>query len=464
MECTHNSVPALFPHDRPLPLRPKDAPAMAGPSRLYQRFAVRGLPGWMYLGTVLLALFLAPAHGQAPEESVPQRQLTLADCVAIGLARQPTIAAHRASLSAAETQVQALDNLHLAAMISRELPIRKEQAAQGVTIAAAGLDQAERETVYAVTRNYFSVIYASKQEAVVNGLLNKLKAAQEKAALLAKAGNPDFVVTDVDVDRLASNIDLYQLRQIEAAVGFKRAAAALREAMGVAPHTRVFIARIDLPPAENIPGKDELIALALARRGEMIQAQTALCVTQLEVQAQQSGCLPMKQTFASVADIHVRPIPEGVSNTEYRPGAIGLEMPPTLVGKRADRVQRAEDLSMRAAAVVDKTRNLITLELEEAYYKWEDATRKLRALSQTRERALRVAKSVQARFDIGKIAGEELIRAQTLPDQAQAAYNEALYNHALALAALERITAGGFTPAFRTTTASQEPALPRKSD
>jgi outer membrane protein TolC len=435
---------------------------MAEPSRLSKRFAAWSLPAWMFLGTALLGVLIAETRGQIPEEPIPQHQLTLADCVAIGLARQPTIVAHRASLAAAETQVQALGNMHLAGLISREMPIRKEQAAQGVTIAAAGLDQAQRETVYAVTRNYFSVIYATKQEAVVSGLLNKLKAAQEKAALLAKAGNPDFVVTDVDVDRLAANIDLFQLRQIEAAVGLKRAAAALREAMGVDPHTRVLLVRTELPPAEEIPGRDGLIALALARRGEMIQATTALCVTQLEVQAQQTGCLrPMKQTFASVADVHVRPIPEGVSNTEYRPGAIGLEMPPTLVGKRADRVQRAEDLSARAAAVVDKTRNLITLETEEAYYKWEDAVRKLRTLAQTRERALRVAKSVQARFDIGKVAGEELIHAQTLPDQAQAAYNEALYNHALALAALERITAGGFMPAFRAAGAS---ALPRKSE
>jgi outer membrane protein TolC len=382
-----------------------------------------------------------------PADGTP---LSLADCVSIGLAHQPTIAAHRASLASAETQAQALDNMHLASLISREMPIRKQQAAQGITIAAAALDQAQRETVYAVTRNYFSVIYASKQEGVVRGLLNKLKAAQEKAALLAKAGNPDFVVTDVDVDRLAANIDLYQLRQIEAAVGMKRASAALREAMGVAPDTRVVLVKTDLPPVEEELNRDELIALALARRGEMVQATTALCVTQLEVQAQAMGCIrPMKQTFASVADVHVRPIPEAVSNTEYRPGAIGLEMPPTLVGKRADRVQRAEDLSARAAAVVDKTRNLITLETEEAYYKWEDAVLKLRALAQTHERALRVAKSVQARFDIGKVAGEELIRAQTLADQTQAAYNEALYNHALALAALERITAGGFTPAFR---------------
>jgi len=403
---------------------------------------------WTFLCAILLGLAQG-AKGQATGTN-PATPLTLADCVAMGLAQQPAVAAHRASLASAETQRQALDNLRLASLISRELKIRKQQAAQGVTIAAAGLDQAEWETTYAVTRNYFSVIYASKQEAVARGLVNKLKTAQEKAGLLVKAGNPDFVVTDVDVDRLAANIDLYQLRQIEAAEGLKRAAAALREAMGVGPTSCYMLAGADLPPLEEKLCREDLIAMALARRGEMIQAVTALCVTQLEVEAQGTGFLrPTKQTFASVADVHVRPIPQGISNSEYRPGAIGLEMPPTLVGKRADRVQRAADLSARASAVVDKTRNLITLEVEDAYLKWEDAVLKLRALSQTRASGLKVAKSVQARFDIGKVAGEELIRAQTLADQAQAAYNEALYNHALALAALERITAGGFTPSFR---------------
>ena len=91
---------------------------------------------------------------------------------------------------------------------------------------------------------------------------------------------------------------------------------------------------------------------------------------------------PTKQTFASVADVHVRPIPQGISNTEYRPGAIGLEMPATLVGKRAG-PGAAGGGSGRAAAVVDKTRNLITLEVEDGYLKWEDAVLKLRALAQT---------------------------------------------------------------------------------
>jgi hypothetical protein len=58
--------------------------------------------------------------------------------------------------------------------------------------------------------------------------------------------------------------------------------------------------------------------------------------------------------------------------------------------------------------------------------------------------AQKIALNVQGRFDNGNATGEELIRARTLEDQARANLNEALYYHALALAALERVTAGGY--------------------
>jgi hypothetical protein len=41
------------------------------------------------------------------------------------------------------------------------------------------------------------------------------------------------------------------------------------------------------------------------------------------------------------------------------------------------------------------------------------------------------------------MAPDELVRARTLEEQTLANYNEALYAHLLALAALERVTAGG---------------------
>jgi outer membrane protein TolC len=51
---------------------------------------------------------------------------------------------------------------------------------------------------------------------------------------------------------------------------------------------------------------------------------------------------------------------------------------------------------------------------------------------------------VKNRFDEGKQTAEDYLRARTLQDQAQAQLNQATYEHALALAALERVTAGGY--------------------
>src|SRR5207245_2943833 len=145
-----------------------------------------------------LATQLAQAAALPTASPAPVTALTLEDCVRIGLDQQPALAAARASLAAALAQRQALDNLVVAGLVSREVPIRRKQACQGVIIATAGLEQAEWETRYAVTRNFFSVLYAHQQEEVVKALLTRLGRYQDQAKALLKQGNPDFKVTEID--------------------------------------------------------------------------------------------------------------------------------------------------------------------------------------------------------------------------------------------------------------------------
>src|SRR5262245_54465492 len=76
----------------------------------------------------------APAHTAAAPSP-----LTLTDCVRIGLAQQPVLAAQWASIAAAEVQCRALDHLGCAGVLSKDLKFRKEQACVGVSIAQAGL-------------------------------------------------------------------------------------------------------------------------------------------------------------------------------------------------------------------------------------------------------------------------------------------------------------------------------------
>jgi len=107
------------------------------------------------------------------------------------------------------------------------------------------------------------------------------------------------------------------------------------------------------------------------------------------------------------------------------------------------------DLSARAAAVVDKTRNLIALEAEDMYYKWEEAARKL-PQGQTAEQAgNRLAKNTRDDFRASqRVKIEDILTNEALAAQAAATHNETLYQLVVALADLQRVTAGGFDAGF----------------
>ena len=97
--------------------------------------------------------------------------LDLAQCLQLGLQRHPRVAAQRAGLAAAEDGIRALEALSAPPILVPDLPVRRKQAALGKAAAVAALDEAERETAYAVTRCYFSVVYAREQERVARGVV-----------------------------------------------------------------------------------------------------------------------------------------------------------------------------------------------------------------------------------------------------------------------------------------------------
>jgi len=421
-----------------------------------------GLPIW-FIGGLGFYFGLAPASAAVAGEGLPVvvensvasvpvpagagAGTSLAECIHMALERQPAIAAQRASLGAAVGGQRALANIRLPAFIVRDLPIRRQQAGLGVEIAAASIDQAQHETVYAVTRTYFSVIYARDQERIARGVVDHFKATHDTAKRLVEGGSRD--VTTGTLDRIAVYQRLAETKQIQAAKGVDRALAALKEAIGMGPEGSIDVPGDKLPEPSVQVDKQQIIGLALARRSEMSQAGNLAEVYCLEVAAQGKSWRARVQTFASASDIHYRSIPQGTTDPEYRPGAIGPEMPTMLVGSKADRTERARAFSARAAAVADKTRNLVALEAEDAFIKWEEATLKIPS---TREAATRAAKLADdMRKDFGaeqKVKAEDLVTVEVLSAQAQAQHIETIYQQILALAALERVTAGGFHAAL----------------
>jgi outer membrane protein TolC len=380
-----------------------------------------------------------------PSTSDSGPTLSLADCLRIARERQPALQAYRASLAAAEDGSQALQNLpRLAGLFAKDLPIRREQSCLGIEIAAARLQQAERETTYAVTRTYFAILFARDQKKVANKVVTELNDALENAKRLVKGGAKK--PTQNDVERTEVYLGLAQLKMEEAETGSARALAGLREAMGVGPDYVFQIAGEQLPEPTVKVNKQEIIGLALSRRAELTQANLSAQVANLEIDAQGRSRKKQLRTFATGSDIHANPIPQGIMDDEYRPGAVGLEMPPSLAGKKRDRQERAEDLSARAAAVVDKARNLVTLEAEDAFLKWQQNSTNAARAHGAADRGDKLAERIREDF---KALGEavdykEVLEAVVLASQARSQFNEAKFKLIVALAALERITGGGF--------------------
>jgi outer membrane protein TolC len=383
---------------------------------------------------------------EGPSPSAPAASamtLNLAECLSLALERQPRLTAARASMAAAEDGKRGLEALRFPATLDPEIPVRRKQAALGVTAAAAGLDQAEREVVYAVTRIYFTILYAREQERLARGVVERLSATREAAEQALNAGARD--VTSADVDRALVYLHLAEAKQTQATQGVKRALAALNEAVGLDPDISLDVPPGRLPVPEVRPGRDDVGRAALGRRGDLVQANIFAQVACLEVEAQRTGTHQRMQTFAAGSDLHARQVPQGVHNAEYRPGAVPPEMPTLLAGSRSERVKHAQSLSARAEAMIEATRNLIALEAADAFLRWEEASQQARQARKAADAGDKLANDLSKDFAAGlKVKVEEVVSARVLAAEARSQYNEFIYRQVLALADLERVTAGGF--------------------
>jgi outer membrane protein TolC len=423
----------------------------------------RKLPAWI-AALLTVALFcptVPPARAQ-PWNAAPARTLDLADCLQLALQRQPRLAAARADLALAEGSLRTLDALKLLGLVDAEIPIRRRQVVLGLAAATAAVDQVECETVYAVTRTYFTVLYAREQESVARAVVDRLTAVHQVAQDQLKAGARD--ISDTDVQRAKVYLRLAQVKRIEATVGIQRALEALREAIGLGCDVPLDVPPGHLPNPAARPQGDNVVASALARRAELIRAGIFAEVVCLEADAQQTSFHPRKETFAAGTDLHAVPVPQGVKNTEYRPGGILPEMPTMLFGSRADRAKQAQTLHARAVDLVQVTHNLIVLEAKDAFLRWQEAAQQVPAARDAADTGDQLANSQTKDFIASlKVRVDEVINARVLASQARAQYNEYLYKQILALADLERVTAGGFCAGLVEATAAAPMAPGKKS-
>lgn len=396
--------------------------------------------------------FVQPPRDEKPSDGIPE--LSLGECIAIAIERQPSLRAMRSSQDATAAGQHALNSIgRIGSLLSPDLPYRKEQAQRGVIAAAADLQKLHNEVVHDVTRLYYTVVYAKQQQQFADDVGAQVAEFVKIAEALLKSATPGEM-NQLKFDAMKVGQSRIVKLQAKARSGARQAEAALREIMGVADGSLKFrVKDKELPiMGQNVPlSKKQVVDMALERRPELALAAAAADAFRLEVYAQ--GQLRHRRTvptLTSASDIHSRLLPTGTRDPghDYRPEPISPEMPPQVVGDRKARVARTTEYSHRADAAFDKARDLMILEAETSFYYFEEASQAMAAAREGYNHSKSLIERVKERFNEPKAPKETLLLGYTQAAEAQSEYVEAVFKYLLALAALERVTAGGVRPAF----------------
>ncbi|HEV3436274.1 MAG TPA: hypothetical protein VG122_02880, partial [Gemmata sp.] len=247
-------------------------------------------------------------HAEAIVESGPA--LSLGECIAIALERQPSLKAVQASVASSEAGYRALMNFGtVGTLISPDLGIRKQQAQRGLAASAGECQKAHNEVIQDVTRMYYSAVYAKQQAELADDVVEVLDNLAKLIEKILNSKVPPDQLGGLNMGKLRvvqmGVVTARELR-LKAVQGRKQALAALRQVMAVDEKSFPFrIKDVELPVmSQQTSFTEELVVeQALARRPELALAAAGVDVFRLEVYAQ--GKIPFKRvvpTFASGAD------------------------------------------------------------------------------------------------------------------------------------------------------------------
>lgn len=405
--------------------------------------------------SLVLALgFLSAPQALAQEKKDEVRELSLGECIAIAVERQPSLKAAFASQDSTTIARQALYNIGpVGNLLAPDLKVRKAQADRGLTAAEAEVQKVHAEVVHDVTRLYYSVVYARVQVQHLEDVVAQIEAFADFSKKLLNSTTPGEM-TQAKYDTMLLAVSKVRKLRGTAQTGVKKAEAALREAMGVSDGSLKFrVKDRELPVMQqNYPLKsEEVVEMALARRPELIMAQAGADAFRLEACAQDRVRFRRKvPTLAAGSDLHAKLFPTGSRDPgqNYRPEPILPEMPGMVVGRRSERVARVEALSRRADSVQEKARNLIVLEAESTFLEWDEAAKNIAFSKEALTAAKDLMEKIQESFDNPKAQKDQLIRGYGEAAEAIAEYNSAVFQYLLEMAAMERVTAGGIRPEF----------------
>ena len=432
------------------------------------------------LAAAAVAVTSAPCSA---ELGIPSRPLTLEECTAIALSRNPQITSSQQgvvgaragltrtrssyypqlSLSAVEGLTSRTSFLSLGGgtfafggtdtredldLVVRQTLWRrgrKESVEESKTsLRAAELDHAStiQGLVEQVARDYYAVLAAGELVAVAEAGVESARSHREQVkARVALGATADVEVFPAEDDLARAELDL-----IDARSNVRLALARLKNSMGIRPQIDLELAPAPLPEEEGIPTLDRAVREAIESRPEVLAARAS-------VRGSGSALKQAQIRRGPVADV-IGQYTQGYTDWEARDSAWSLLLNvswPLFDGYATKADETAARASLqRAEADLQRTANQVALEVENALVEVEGTWERVEASAKSVAAAEARLAAAEGKYRQGVGILLEVIDARVAVTDARASRVRAQYDYQIALVGLKR--ALGTLPAGKATT------------
>lgn len=111
----------------------------------------------------------------------------------MGRSNSSTIKAAQLGIDGVAEKQDAIHKMRFLGIISKDLPVRKQQAQTGMTAATANYTQSELDLNFSIAYTYVSIIYANQQLDVAERGINDLNTLGDIAKEIVKTGSRNDV-------------------------------------------------------------------------------------------------------------------------------------------------------------------------------------------------------------------------------------------------------------------------------
>jgi outer membrane protein TolC len=327
-----------------------------------------------------------------------------------------------------------------------KIRLRNQQAGLGIQVAGADLEKSQQQTVFDVARAYYSILLTKELVRITEDTTGQFRAIERLTQSLIDKG--DEFVTTADLARIRTLRLLAENQKVEFQRSYDLTYAALRQVMGLDFQAPLAIVDEELPFKRTTIALAEIVELAMTRRPELAKADIGVRNAVLQEKLAKAEFLPTVGLFGSLNTLTGRRSFPNPGNDELWQLGVAGEMPLFTGGRNLAAVRQARYQLQQAQETQRLARDLITLEVQQAYLEYKEMDERIPLAEAALRDARTTVDAYNKRYAGNQVADkdmpkffEDLETANLLQAVAKAQYNQQLYAYNLALAKIRLVTA-----------------------